>query len=66
MQSGIALPLIKEDLFLGVLFLNSILPYHFNREKIDILDSFMQIAGEIFNYSKLINDLKTYFKKIKY
>ena len=64
MQSGIVLPLIKEDLFLGALFLNSVLPYHFNREKINILDSFMHIAGEIFNYSRLINDLKAYFNKI--
>ena len=65
MQSGIALPLINKDLFLGVLFSNSVLPYHFNREKIDILESFIKLAGEIFNYYNRKDDLKAYFKRIK-
>ena len=64
MHSGIVLPLIKKDLFLGVMFLNSVLPYHFNREKIDILDAFIKLAGEIFNYTRKDN-LKAYYKRIK-
>lgn len=66
MQSGIALPLIKEDFFLGVLILNSKLPYNFNREKIDILDSFIKLVMSFFKYTGLVNDLKAYLKKIKY
>jgi len=63
MQSGMAFPLIKKDLFLGVLFINSVFPYYFNREKINLLDSFIKLASEIFNYTRLINDLKKHSKK---
>lgn len=66
MQSGMVLPVIKDDLFLGVLFINSIFPYYFDREKINLLDSFIKLANEIFNYTRLINDLKKHFNKAKH
>ncbi len=65
MQSGIALPLSTPNIKIGVLFLNSLKPEFYGREKLRFLDSFAKLAGGMFHNSRLFQDLKDYLSRIE-
>ena len=58
MNSGIALPLSVPTMRIGVLILNSRLPFFYNREKIAFLDSIVRLAGGIFYTTRAYEELR--------
>ena len=58
MQSGIALPLSTPRARLGILVLNSRDPRYFGREHFSFLDSFRKMAGNMFQNTRLNDELR--------
>jgi len=65
MQSGIVLPLSTPSLTLGAVFLNSLKPFFYNRERFDFLDSFTKLAGGMLHNSKMYQDLRDTLRRIE-
>ncbi|NOY09575.1 MAG: PAS domain-containing protein [Spirochaetes bacterium] len=65
MESGIALPIFTPKLKLGILVLNSQVPFFYNREKFKFLDSYTKLAGGMLHNSKMIQEIREYLKKIE-
>lgn len=65
MKCGVVLPLATSQMLLGVIFVNSARPLHFNRRSLDFLSSFINIASGMLHNIKLFQDLKEYLSKIE-
>ncbi|MDH5716020.1 MAG: PAS domain-containing protein [Spirochaetia bacterium] len=65
MQSGIALPVNTRNERLGILFINSNKALFYNREKFHFLDSFVEVAGNLFHNSTMVEELRNHLSKIE-
>jgi len=64
MSSGVAFPLTTPKRDLGILFLNSIEPFFYNRTRFNFLDSLTKLTGGLLHNSRLFQELKESLDKI--
>jgi class 3 adenylate cyclase/GAF domain-containing protein len=65
MQSGIALPISIPKIQLGILVLNSLKPFYYNRRRLNFLDSFARVASGMLHNTRLFQELKDTLRRIE-
>jgi len=65
MASGLALPISTPSRHIGILFLNSLTTELYDRERLQLMDSFTRLASSLLNNSQLYNEIRGYLEKIE-
>ena len=62
MQSGICLPINTGKTKIGIVILNSRIPFFYNNDKFSFLDAFIRLAGGMLHNSRMYRELKTHLR----
>ncbi len=65
MRSGIAVPVSTRKAALGLLILNSLEPCHYNRRRLQFLESCCRLASGMLHNSRLLQDLRESLARVQ-